>query len=317
MRCEFWGSHADAWKRENGVALITVLLVVAIATLTAVAMMTRQQLDIYRTANLLNTEQAYLYALGGESWAKRILWHDGKETQVDNLTEIWATPLPPLPILGGTLQGSLEDLQGRFNLNNLVTEGKVSPEDVVRLERLLTALELSPGLAQVMVDWIDADLEPLIPNGAEDNAYLIRTPAYRTSNTLFNSPSEILLLAGMDQASYEKLSPYICTLPTRTLINVNTAPPLVLRVLASELSVEQTQKLVIERDKKPFQTVQDFLVLEALAGLQVEAKSITVTSDYFLLTVQVEIDRATAQLKSVLYRSPEKVTVVMRGRGEL
>lgn len=56
--------------KQTGVALITAMLVVALASVAAVAMTSRQQLDIRRTGNILHADQAYLYALGGELWAK-------------------------------------------------------------------------------------------------------------------------------------------------------------------------------------------------------------------------------------------------------
>jgi len=298
--------------KQRGIALITVLLVVALATFTAVAMTTRQQLDIRRTANVINGEQAYLYALGGESWVKRILLRDAKNSSIDSLNEVWATRLPALPIPGGSLQAQLEDLQSRFNLNNLVKEGQASPEDIVLFEGLLGVLDLSPSLAQVVVDWIDSDQEIRYPNGAEDNTYLTKTPAYRTSNTLFSSPSEIRLLSGFDNDSYQKLLPYISTLPIRTQINVNTAPLPILMALVKELSETDARALIAARDEKPFESVQDFMVHDALAGLQVDAKKLSVSSAYFLFTAQVQIDRARAQLNSVLHRLPNKVKIVMR-----
>ncbi len=156
--------------------------------------------------------------------------------------------------------------------------------------------------------------ETLISDGAEDNSYLTKTPAYRTSNRLLSSPTEIRLLAGFDNDSYQNLLPYISTLPTRTPINVNTAPLPVLMALVSGLSETDATALISDREKKPFESVQDFLVHDALAGLYVDAKNISVSSNYFLLTVQVQIDRATAQLSSVLHRLPDKVTVLMRSQ---
>jgi len=300
---------------QHGVALITALLVVALATLTAVAMTTRQQLDIRRTANVLNGEQAYLYALGAESWVKRILLRDAKHNRIDSFKDVWAMPLPPLPIPGGTVDGQIEDLQGRFNLNNLVEKGQASVEDMRFFERLLRILELPPQLAQVVVDWIDNDLEAQMPDGAEDNTYLTKTPAYRTSNTLFSSPSEIRLLAGFDNDSYQKLLPYISTLPTRTPINVNTAPLPVLMALAQGLSETDASILIADREKKPFESTENFIVHNALAGLKIEAKNLSVVSAYFLLTAQVQIERARAQLSSVLYREANKIKIIMRSQG--
>ena len=303
--------------KQRGVALIMVLLVVALATSLAVTMMTQQQLDIRRTTHLLNGEQAYLYALGAESWAKQILWHD--EKNVDHFKELWANPLPPLPILGGTLQGKIEDVQSQFNLNNLVQlEGEENQAQVLRdravFGRLLVLLDLPPSIVQHIVDWIDADTIPHLPEGAEDNAYLAKTPAYRTSNTLLSSPSELALF--LDTDNYQKLLPYICTLPTRTKINVNTTSAFLLRALVDGLSLQETEMIVNHRDEKPFDTLREFLVHPALAGLKVEADSLTVSSEYFILSVQVNIDKTQITLNSLLHRTPRYMEVVMRSQGK-
>ncbi len=301
---------------QTGIALITVLLIVAIATMLAVAMTSRQQLDIFRTTNLIHHDQAYLYALGGESWSKWILWREAQDSQIDHLHESWAIPLPPLPIEGGTLHGQLEDLQGRFNLNNLVPDGKVNPDEVIRFQRLLKALELPPALAQIVVDWIDPDEEPQIPDGAEDNIYLLQTPPYRAANTLFRSPSEVRLLATVDQEIYQKLLPHICTLPTRTPINVNTATLPILMTLADGLTADEVNQLLTNREQKPFQTIQEVITHQALAGYKVETEAMAVNSEYFLLTVHVQIDRAKARLSTVLHRDRNRVEIVMRSQGD-
>ena len=61
---------------QRGVALVTALLVVALATVAAVAMASRQQLDVRRTANLLQGDQAYVYAQAVEDWARVVLKRD-------------------------------------------------------------------------------------------------------------------------------------------------------------------------------------------------------------------------------------------------
>lgn len=304
--------HNSPLNYQQGIALITALLIVALATLVAVAMTSQQQLDIHRTANILNGEQAYLYALGGESWAKSILWRDAQNSKKDSLDEIWASHLPPLPITGGTIQAQLTDLQGFFNLNNLVTDGQANPDAMRIFTRLLVILELPPTLTQVVVDWIDKDQEITYPDGAEDNTYLIKTPAYRTANTYFSHPSEIRLLAGFERELVQKLLPYITTLPTPTQININTAPAPILMALIKDLSETDAATLIAARQQQPFKNIQDFITHPTLAGLTIETQSITIASDYFRLTAQVQIDRATAQLHSILHRMPNRIEVINR-----
>lgn len=108
---------------QRGVALITAIVMVALATILAVRLAKEGALDQRRTAATLVLEQARQYAMGAESWATEILRDDAARTDQDDLGEDWAKPVPPLPIEGGTLSGQMEDMQGRFNLNSLVTAG--------------------------------------------------------------------------------------------------------------------------------------------------------------------------------------------------
>ncbi|HHB92524.1 MAG TPA: general secretion pathway protein GspK [Thioploca sp.] len=297
-------------NRQHGVALITVMLIVALATIMAVAMMTRQQLDIYRTANLINNDQAYLYALGGESWIKRILLRDGKK--VDNLQDTWATAIPALPIPGGYITAQTIDLQGRFNLNNLLQDdGKISSKDIIILERLLTILELPISLAQIIVDWIDINEEPLI-NGAEDNVYLMKNPAYRTANRFLFDPSELRLLVGIEE--YYKLLPYISTLPTRTSININTASAKILMAVVEGLTENKVARLLTKREQQPFTSIQNFITQDILAGLKIYDENLTVASSYFLFIAEVKIARGRAKLNSILYRNTDRIRVIMRSK---
>ena len=127
-------------RRQRGVALLTALAVVALATVAATYMMSAQQLQIRRTGNQLLQEQAWQYALGAEAWSKTILAQDAADNDIDSLDENWAIELPPLPIEGGSLSGRLTDLQGRFNLNNLVnSSGKLNTASLDQLQKLLQA----------------------------------------------------------------------------------------------------------------------------------------------------------------------------------
>jgi general secretion pathway protein K len=99
--------------------LITVLLIVFLASLTATSLATLQQIAIRRSTVLQHQQQARLYTLGVEQWAELILIRDGQENQIDYPDEEWANLPPTLPVEGGTLSATIRDLQGCFNLNNL------------------------------------------------------------------------------------------------------------------------------------------------------------------------------------------------------
>ena len=114
-------------KQQSGLALLTAIIVVALVTLATVRLAETQQVNIRRTSNLLNQDQARLTIQGAEGWAKGVLARDAKKNNTDSLADEWATQLPPIEVAGGTIQGEVQDLQGRFNLNNLIKSGKPSP----------------------------------------------------------------------------------------------------------------------------------------------------------------------------------------------
>src|SRR5574343_1008968 len=117
--------HASA--SQAGVALITVLLVLALATVTVVSLSSERQLDIRHSENLLRNDQAWEYAHSLEQWAMQRLQNQA----FDSKREISITEQG-----GAVLHAELDDLQGKLNLNNLIVEGHDSPEDVKRLQRL-------------------------------------------------------------------------------------------------------------------------------------------------------------------------------------
>lgn len=266
--------------QEKGVALITVMLILALATILAVSMSSRQQLDIHRSANVLNFEQAYQYVLGAESWTKQILKRDLEDNKIDSLEDDWAKALPPLPIDGGQMSGQLEDLQARFNLNNLVQNDKPNKLYLDRFKRLLRNIELSEDMATVIVDWIDSN-EQTGFSGAEDNEYLNLSPAYRTANQPMGDVSELLLIKGVDFESYEKLRPFVCVLKSETGINVNTASAEVLSSIVKDITLEDAKSLVEERNKEAHKKVEDFFEHPILKSTKVEKEGLSVTSQYF------------------------------------
>lgn len=305
--------------QQRGVALITAILIVSICSILAVSMMFRTELDIRRAQNLISGDQAYLYTLGAESLAKVMLSRDKKQGTIDHLQEPWALPIVGLPIEQGMISGTLTDQQGLFNVNNLVESGGVSLVDVQQFSRLLQLLGLSPTLAQGVVDWIDTDFTATIPSGAEDDFYLLDSKMpYRTPNRALKSVSELLLIKGFDAEIMAKLEPYICALPSRTTINVNTAPALVLASLSPKVTLAVGENLVAHRIKNPFDDISAFLAEAKLAPTDVDAAKLSFSTNYFLLRARASFDRSTARLVSLIHRkSASDFDVVMRSRGAI
>ena len=303
-----------ARRPQRGVALVTALLVVAIATVAAVSMANRQQLDIRRTASLLHGEQAWAYVLGAENWAKVVLRRDARESQIDSLAEDWSTQPPVSFVEGGSIVGRLIDLQGRFNVNTLVRGGSVDADSLAFYKRLLQRLDIDERLADPLVDWIDADINARVPDGAEDDAYLLLDPPYRAANRPLADTSELRLVKGYDAEVVAKLLPHVSALPERTALNVNTADATLLSVVAPGMTVAEGESLVEARGEEPFESVAKFMQAPALAGRTVATGTIGVTSNWFLMLSEANIGQGRARLASTIQRSRNDLLVVRRQR---
>jgi general secretion pathway protein K len=297
---------------SRGVALLTAVVVVAIATIAAVGMASRQQVNIRKTENLLRLDQAWQYVRSIESWAAGRLIADMGANEFDSNLDAWGYPIAPTQVAGGELAAQISDLQGRFNLNNLLNEGEPSTQDITRFRRLLTMLDIDAGLADALLDWMDSDAVPRYPAGAEDESYINRQPPYRAANRSLAHVAELLLIQGVDTAVYEKLRPHVAVLPERTSINVNTASSEVLRSLAEGITEEDAEMLIMTRGQKPFDNVQNFLQHDALAGLTVGTTGLGVKSGYFLVEGDVRMGRLLLRHRSTVRRSSQEDVQVIR-----
>ena len=304
--------------RQRGVALITAVLMVALATMLAVDVGFRGFLDQRRSGTLLAMDQALQVALGAEAWAADFLKKDLQDSQTDHLGEIWARPLPPLPIDGGSVEGRLEDMQGRFNLNNLVNpDGTTNPEAVKQLERLFAMLEIEPAWASAVADWLDADTQPGFPDGAEDSVYTGQSPPHLAANMPVTRVSEIMVLPGFGAERYLRVRPYLSALPVGTPLNVCTAPGMVLDAL-SEGSREfglNPQDLETRRKDACFPTLEDLRGALGDAAYNELKNSLTESSNYFRATAWVTIGTTQFTLYSLLARSGGQIRPALRSFG--
>ena len=301
--------------RQGGLALITAVLVVAMATVAATAMVVGQQHSLHRTGSLLHGMQMEEYAVGAEAWARVLLRRAAQENPFDALDQDWAQPLPPMLIEGGGLQGQIQDEQGRFNLNNLVDGATDNPAAILQFQRLLRLLELDERLVNALLDWLDPDINARFPEGAEDDTYLGREPPYRAANAPLAHVSELRLVAGYDAQVVERLLPYVTALPQATALNVNTAPALLLATLVEGMSPVEAEGLAQTRDEEPFQSLAQFTAHTAFAGRELLEVPLTLRSEFFRLQGQVAVGMAEAWQSSLLQRGPDhRVWLVSRHR---
>jgi general secretion pathway protein K len=324
-------------RRQRGVALIIALILVALATILATKLTFDGFLERRRTVGVLAAEQALHFGMGAEALAADVLMKDAQNSKQTMLASPWAQPTQPLPITPqddpegepiGTLQGELEDMEGRFNLNSLghmttdATTQKPAQDQqpLQQFERLLASVGVEPKWAAIARDWIDADDIPGSPDGAEDQIYTSQTPPYRTGNWPMMSPSELMNMPGFGADRYRKIAPYVTALPTALpAINVCTAPALVLESLADSLAGEYSNSPDVLATGRKTGCFPDLATIRAILGAKNVLPVQNVMFDhstFFLLTTRVTLGTTEFTLYSLLQRgSAGKVTPLLRSFG--
>ena len=295
---------------QRGVALLTSMLVVTLAAIIASELVWQQHLNIRRAESLLAHEQARLYALSAESWAIDILTEDAQAGPGDDLCEGWAQDIPPLPVDEAVLDGAIEDLEARFNLNNLVNStGVIDQPALEQFKRLLRALELDENIADAVADWIDADQIPT-GQGAEDDRYTGLEVPYRTANMLLTTTSELMAVDGIDEAAFKLLRPHIAALPQGSKMNINTATPPVLLSLSENLTMADIDPLLGEDVCPRFTDVS-----QAFANADIDplyrSSLMALDSRYFGVEIVVALGRSQLSMYSLLERTNEEGTEII------
>lgn len=290
-------------RQQQGVALLTVLMIVAIVAVIAVAMSGRLQLQLQRQQNIQQQQQAFWYAMSAEAFSRVLLRRALQDESTVHLGQDWAQQGASFMVEDGQIAGEIVDLTSCFNLNALQQQPERTqsgrPQQTLAqrsFQRLLeqVAPELSmPAeyLTARISDWLDEDSLLNTAGGAEQDDYASLQFPYYTANSLMVSESELRLMLDLTVADYQLLRPYICVIPqSNTLkLNVNTLTEdsaVLLSALLPELSLAQAQELILGRPEDGFSDIESFLQSSVLNGISVpeDVKSaLTVTSGYFKL----------------------------------
>ncbi|MDA0693579.1 MAG: type II secretion system minor pseudopilin GspK [Proteobacteria bacterium] len=333
-----------SWSGQRGAALIAALLVFALSAAVLVSLEKDSQLFYQRMSNGLIHQQTKAYLLGAEQLGIALLALDQtldaeSDSPRDTLLEMWAQASPPYPIEGGgMLAGRLQDLEGRFNLNNLIGTVSATGEssnltiDQAVFLRLLLTLENEEGallqdyearsLVQAIGDWLDADRNPRI-DGAEDLEYQSRQPPYRAANQPMVSPSELMAVRGMTPEIYDALQDVVTVWPRDgSKINIHTAPPPILRALpgmadSRPLSLLEIEPLLQLRESEGFESVEELLQHPIFKDNVVAdlATMLDQQSNTFLLIAEASVADRRQQLYSVVSRANGGFEITMRVEG--
>lgn len=318
-------------RQQRGIAILSVLVIAVLVVTLAAAVFVRQSRAVRQTDNFQSLERAWQYVLMMEQYAGLQLQLDAKDNKYDALTDRWAYQLPTQTLSeesGAIVKftGKLEDLQARFNLNNLINQegelrGKQNGAAVNQLTPFVTDAGLPPGFVSAIVDWVDIDKQPQGLEGAERDYYMSGEIAYLAADMPFADTSEVRLLR-LDmqdpEAKNKALNRFLSTVTAlpfkQTTVNPNTASKQVLR--AMRLSDSQIASILDKRKlKQAYKSKADFVQEMAFTPGKddVLLNSFDVTTQYFRLTGEVQINRARVFVNSLLLRDAKgSVRVIMR-----
>ena len=309
-------------KQQKGIALITILVMVALATILAAAIAKRQAATVESTAYLMRQNQSLMYAKSAEAFFSELLVDDAENAaEVDHLNETWAQPMPAFPVEDGYVSGILQDESGKFNLNSLITaEGTVNENAKAWFELILKRAGLPEQLSEAVIDWQDEDEMPSGPMGAESNYYQGLPNGSLPPNAKFHSVEELKLVRGFEENKYKLIAPYLSTAPVAdTTVNINTASAFLLASMDEKLDVNAVQQLLDRRQAnlEYFSNVADLWTLEPFA--QVDAAKhnlfnnlLGVQSNHFKARIEVMLSERKRQFSSDLVRQDKKVYIAYR-----
>src|SRR3990167_4942793 len=142
-------------KHQQGMVIIVALFIMALIAVMSYAMMMRLERDTYRTMLILRNIQAEFYAQGSIDYAIDQLRNNWEKQKPKQVIDQMPIQLPAQTMNGYTVTSIIDDMQARFNLNNL-TE-KESQEGFKRLVFVMNPKFTEKNiiqLTQATVDWI-------------------------------------------------------------------------------------------------------------------------------------------------------------------
>jgi len=297
--------HAPGPSPARGAALLIAMVLLTVVATLASGMVWQQWRATQIEAAERSRVQLYWLTHAGMDYARLILREDQFTTTRDgeptSLQGIWATPLQEARLssmlaadrensadvdLDAFLSGAISDAQARFNLRQLVVDGKLVKAQVEVLSKLCASAGLPADVAGRLAERLLAATlgtaadAPLMPQTVDDLVWL-----------------------GLDPAAVKKLAALVVLLPENTPVNINTASREVLAAVVPGLDLGGADRLLQARARQPFKRLEDAATLlgngQTLPGGQVDVRS-----SYFEAQGQLRLDDRLITERYLIQRRP-------------
>ena len=298
-------------RPPQGAALLVAMVLLTVVATLAAGMVWQQWKGVQVEAAERSRVQTGWILLGALDWARLILREDARSGRATSLNEPWATPLAEARLSTflaadsannadsgpeAFLAGSISDAQARYNLRNLLVEGKVAPDQLAILQRLCSGAGLGQGLA-----------------GQIANGLLLSGQPQATDAAL--APQQLADLAwmGLDAATLERLATVAVLLPERSVVNLNTASREVLAGVINKLDLGGADRLVQHRQRQPLRSLAEAAAVLGAAVVLVPA-DVDVRSSYFEVSGRLRLEHRVLNETTLVRRKDNEVLAVQRQR---
>jgi len=307
---------------QRGAALLAAMLTVALVATFAAGALWQQWKSVEVEGAERQRTQARWLLTGALDWARVILREDARagdaNAPTDHLAEPWAVPLQEARLsaflaalpdgTGNTLEdekfaqqvllsGQVHDLQGRLNVTNLLQGEQLDGKTVLAFDRLFDAL----GVPSAQLS--------LLTQG------LLAAQKQNSNSPLMPQRVGQLTWLGLSPQALQTLTAHITVLPTRTAVNLNTASVPVLYASVPGLSLADAQRLVQQRERQHWASVDAFQ--KALGRTASLENTHSVNTRYFEVLGRLRMPQTVLQERSLVQRDGQDLKVLWRESGSL
>ena len=308
-------------KNQQGVAIVTALLLAALAITLVMSLFGQQNIQVRSIENQRYQLQKQWVMRGALDWARLILREDAKINQVDYIGEPWSVPLEETRLdqyvdngrgseddTDATLSGYIVDAQSRLNLTNLASAGVIDPDTLQAFKKLLVEQGLAAQLADDTANLVASSQSAVAQSNPDGTPVSSAVPAKVLALTQVD---DLLAIPGFTPAAIAILENLVVFLPVPTPININTASAEVISARIAGMSLSDAQQLVTTRNQAYYRDLTDLSGRwNNSKGALPTAGIVNTQTNYFIVHGHVKLGRSIFDQDALIERIP--VTGVTR-----
>ena len=313
--------------RQRGVAVITALLLTTLAVTIVASLFWQQQVQVRSMENQRLHLQTKWILRGALDCRSLILKsRTGQAQTMTTLDQVWTTPLAETrldqyiererlenEVFNATLSGNLSDATARYNLNHLAKNGVPDPEQVAIFRRLLTNLQLDPGLAVKAAQMVAA---------ANPAPAAAGVPGAQPQRAASNVPmglvqvDDLLAVPGFTREVVNRLRDFVIVLPAGVRRQCQHGAGGSVVGPDGKFFDGGSQRRWWPSASACPSTARTICFLNVPGKVKMPGADMAVSSNYFLAQSRIRLDRAALDAESLIESNLSGQTTVYYGPGK-